>query len=495
MKTSKQKTQTTAKNKPSIKNNIAKLNRFGLGYNDALDFVLNKDIILEYQKYELQYNFEEYVPFLSDDNYLFTRIDFLAKGSPTLGAIIANKTHLISSGGFNVYEAPTKTIINGLKKSLKRNIDNVEQIQELNDYFNDVDNDKDLQEVISKVTRDYITYGNAFVQLIKYKGTRFNENGVLEEYRKLIVKHTPLGYCRPKVVRNRDEKRYIGVSADFEKGIRLPTNVKDIPMYPNFEEVDINGDAYERTIIHLKDYQPNFYYWGVPDWIDCNLFAEIEYRIARFNISQFENGFAPSAIITMGGATSDPEDVQEFTRYFQESFTNTGNDAKVLFYMLENPDYKIDAQILSDIREGQFTELQKLCAQQIITGCNWTTSLAGIPTPGKLGSNQQLRSEFSLIENMVLKPIQNLIDRKLINPIIQEAGKYMGYDWGMIHAELATNNPLDLSTELDLNAVLTPNEKRELLGYEPLDETQLAILNAMENDNTNQQAGNNNQQV
>ena len=78
---------------------------------------------------------------------------------------------------------------------------------------------------------------------------------------------------------------------------------------------------------------------------------------------------------------------------------------------------------------------------------------------------------------------------------IQEAGKYMGYDWGMIHAELATNNPLDLSTELDLNAVLTPNEKRELLGYEPLDETQLAILNAMENDNTNQQAGDNTQQV
>ena len=45
----------------------------------------------------------------------------------------------------------------------------------------------------------------------------------------------------------------------------------------------------------------------VPDWISAKIYAELEYRIPKFNQSKFENGFTPSAIISLFGSTNQEE--------------------------------------------------------------------------------------------------------------------------------------------------------------------------------------------
>jgi len=448
----------TKQNKRPVKN-YADFNRYGLGANSATDFVLGKDLLIELQKYELKFGIGDYVPFLSDDNYLISRIDFLSKSSPTLGAILASKANMIVGGGLNIYASPNQTIIKRLKKAFRKNIQDIDDIAGINEYLLNVDAGADFQDVLTRVARDYATYGNAFAQLIRYK-----EAGV----EKLVLKHTPVAWARPKIVETGSIKKYIGVSSEFQTGQNEPTDTLDICMYPHFEPVETASGTYERSIIHLKDYQPNSYYWGLPDWISTNLYCEIEYRIARFNISQFENGFTPSAIVTMGGATTDPDETSKFVDYFVDSFTNTGNDSKVLFYMLENPDYNIDVNVLNQIKEGQFTELATIAAQQIITGCNWSAALAGIQTAGQLGSNQQLRTEFSKLQNMVINPIQSLFEKQLIAPVLREAAELGGFSFSGLGVELSKVNPISLAGDIMPNEVLTVNEQREVLGYEPI---------------------------
>lgn len=439
--------------------NYADFNRYGLGANTATDFVLGKDLLIELQKYELKFQVGDYVPFLSDDNYLISRIDFLSKSSPTLGAILASKSNMIVGGGLNIYEAPNQTIIKRLKKAFRQNVQDIDDIAQINEYLLNVDAGADFQDVLNKIARDYVTYGNAFLQLIRYK-----ETGA----QKLVLKHTPVAWARPKIVETGSIKKYIGVSSEFQAGQNEPTDTLDIPVYPYFEAVETASGTYERSIIHLKDYQPNSYYWGLPDWISTNLYCEIEYRIARFNISQFENGFTPSAIVTMGGATTDPDETSKFVDYFVDSFTNTGNDSKVLFYMLENPDYNIDVNVLNQVKEGQFTELATIAAQQIVTGCNWSPALAGIQTAGQLGSNQQLRTEFSKLQNMVVSPIQSLFEKQLIAPVLREAADFSSFSFTGLGVELAKVSPISLAGDILPNEVLTVNEQREVLGYEPI---------------------------
>jgi len=106
----------------------------------------------------------------------------------------------------------------------------------------------------------------------------------------------------------------------FEDGEQDPTNVVDVPVYPNFENVA----GIERSIIHIKDYSPQFFYWGLPDWIASVIWGEMEYRSAKFNQSKFDNGYVPSAIVTMA-ADMNSEEAGQFIKKFQEKFTGTGS--------------------------------------------------------------------------------------------------------------------------------------------------------------------------
>ncbi len=438
--------------------NNASYSRYGLGANDANEMALLKDLFIELQKSELKYDFNDYIPFLTDDNFLISRIDFLSKASPTLGSILSSKTNMIVGAGLNIYKRSQSSIFQSTKK-IDLEVDENDMLA-IDSYFSNVYKGRDFQEVLNIAARDYVEYGNAFIQLVK------TDN-------KLLVINTPVSWCRPKKCLDGSMSDIIGVSSEFVRGTNNPSNIIDVPVYPDFGEVEIKmGDdtiVSERSIIHLKDYQPNSNYWGLPDWLATQLYCEIEYRIGRFNISQFENGFSPSAIVTMGGVTTDPDETEDFVDNFTDSFTNTGNDSKVLFYLVENPDYKLDVQLLSQIKEGHFTELAQIAAQQIVTGCSWSTSLAGIQTAGQLGSNQQLRAEFSKLQNMVINPIQKLFEKKLINPILKEAANVSnninaeGY-----YLELAKVNPISLSSDIVPSEVLTIDEQRQQLGYEAL---------------------------
>lgn len=423
------------------------------------NFVLPIDNIKEPDSRQLEQSTIDYIPFLNTNNGLLNELYSIINTSPTTRAIIKNKTTLSSGAGFYATEGRTSSISNIEKPQTA----SAKNLLELDDYINDITGDgRSLQEELEKVFFDMWSYGNAFIELRK---SRVNGASYL------TVHHVAIEYCRPKKVSEYSETNkveYIGISNRFEDGEQDPTNVVDVPVYPNFENVA----GIERSIIHIKDYSPQFFYWGLPDWIASVIWGEMEYRSAKFNQSKFDNGYVPSAIVTMA-ADMNSDEAGQFIKKFQEKFTGTGNNSKMFVQVVRDMDAKADVQILENHNEGEFLNLVEITTDKIITAHRWTPSLAGIKTAGQLGSNQQIRLEYEIILNTVIKPVQKMIERRLIAPILKESAAYNdGANWQNIALHLQCMNIVSFMSTLDASAVMTENEQREELGLPPLENDQ-----------------------
>jgi capsid portal protein len=210
-------------------------------------------------------------------------------------------------------------------------------------------------------------------------------------------------------------------------------------------------------------------YWGTPDWISAKIWAEIEYRIPKFNQGKFENGFTPSAIISLFGSVNQ-EEAQQVVKAMKECFTGTGNNSKMFIQALRDQSYKSDIQTLNSSYEGEFMSLQQLAQSMIISAHRWTTALTGLRQAGSLGSNQQIRAEFDIVFTTVIRPMQRMFLTKFLNPAIQVAGEWLQKDWKNIALDIAKPMPVSFMGDIQVAQVLTPNEQRQELGYAPMEE-------------------------
>jgi capsid portal protein len=423
------------------------------------------DIFREPTKEFLDTTVVEYLPFNTYDLWRLDRLQAICNNSTTTASIIQQKVNYATGDGFYSVPAASLNILSSVKEQLvdKAQITMQQEI-ELNDFLMNVNPENEsLEELSAKIFKDFASFGNAFIELQRIK---------VGKTLKYTMRLLPITWCRPKKAA-KDElyPTHIGISSEFEQHyIITPKDPIDLPLFPHFEKFD----NVEKSIIHLKNYEPTLVYWGIPDWISAKIWAELEYRIPKFNQSKFENGFTPSAIISLYGSTNQ-EEAQEVVRAMRDCFTGTGNNSKMFIQALRDNSYKSDVQILNNSYDGEFMQLQALAQQAIVSAHRWTMSLGGFNTAGKQGSNQQTRTEFDIIYNTVIRPIQRLFLTKFLNPVIQDAGKFFGKDWSNIALDIAKSMPTSFAGDLDVKNILTQDEQRAELGFQPLQKENLGL--------------------
>ena len=427
------------------------------GFELAPHPYLLDDLFTEPTKEQLDKSVIEYIPFSTFDFWKLERLQAIINNSPTTSAIIKQKVAYSCGDGFNVEPAAVNDILPIVRASRTKDVD-LMQAESLNDWAKAVNFHGDnLEDLTAKVFTDLYSFGNCFIELRKIQkgGSRAFTMSVL-----------PVTYCRPKKApKDQLYPTHVGVSSEFEEGYTItPHEAIELPLYPVFETVD----GVERSIVHLKFYEPTMQYWGVPDWISSKIWAELEYRIPKFNQSKFENGFTPSAIISLFGST-DSEEAQEVVNALKNCFTGTGNNSKMFVQALRDETSKAHVETLNSQSEGEFMDLQAMAAQTIVTGHRWKASLAGIQTAGSLGSNQQIRSEFDVVYNDVIRNVQRLVLNKFLNPVLQDAGEWMGDNWDSLSLDIAKAYPVSFAGDIDIQHVLTIDEMRKELGFAPLD--------------------------
>lgn len=420
----------------------------------------------------------EYIPFQTFDLWQLDRIQAITTNSPTTSAIIQQKVNYTIGDGFFVVPAASMSMLSSLKKqSFDKNQFNLEAEQQLNDFLTNVNvENENIEGFTAKVINDFCSFGNAFIELTKIK---------VGKTLKYNMRLLPIMWCRPKkAAENQIYPTHIGISSEFEQHYwTTPKQPYELPLFPVFEKID----GVEKSVVHLKNYEPTLTYWGVPDWISAKIWAELEYRIPKFNQSKFENGFTPSAIISLYGSTNQ-EEAQELVRAMKDCFTGTGNNNKMFIQALRDNSYKSDVQILNNNYDGEFMQLQNMAQTSIISAHRWTHSLTGLRTAGSLGTNQQIRSEFDIVYNTVIRPLQRFYLTKFLNPVIQDAAAFFGYDWSYMAVDIAKPMPVSFAGDLDIKTVLTQDEQRAELGFAPLQDVQVVqakVKNELDKDTFN----------
>jgi hypothetical protein len=168
------------------------------------------------------------------------------------------------------------------------------------------------------------------------------------------------------------------------------------------------------------------------------------------------------------GVPPTEEAEQDIINRIQDTYTGTDNAGKMLVNFVNAPERTPQVDTLGGDNLGdQFIQLEQSILNQILAGHRVTSPLlVGIRGENQgLGSNSnEILEAFKVFENTVIHPIQECIITPL-NKIIQYT---RGYD-GM-KLEPTTNSPIDFTfTEATLLQILTKDELRQMIGYEPHD--------------------------
>jgi len=354
------------------------------------------------------------------------------------------------------------TFIKGKGFTFKVDGENVRYEELPNDFkewCNEVNPEGDsLYDVFSDLVQSYVITGNAY-PYIKKSGD-----------------YTAL-YCYDATTVRKGKNGDIAYLSNFWRDIELSNTPS--AQYPVTELDFFDGTNQNEFLIHIMRKYPEFNFYGLPDYVGALDWIDIEYRMSKYNIDKFDNGFFPSVLIQMFGEVPDGMNAQQYVEKIKDKFTGEANNDKFLVELLDSPEQAASIKEFERERDGEFMELSQLTTKAIITAHRITPSLAGIETGGKLGSNQQLKDEYDKFMNSVVIPDFQEPLLKVLNRIIKRDTKYSNIELGILNV-----SPVGDSAKVDLNAVVTINEARKMLGLEMLEDArgeQFVNENAVQN--------------
>ena len=446
----------SSNSKPNKKTSPAGINRSGGLISSAVvaraNPVLPKDIIQETVILDPRiYIANDFVRFFSDGDDMLHTIISVVNNSPTCAAIIQQKVALIVGDGFTAMMGRANSVLRTVQ-SANQPVTDEAQLEFLDEKLRVVNgNGESITEVLEKAARDFATFGNCFVTMAR------TDDG------QVFCNHEPFQGGRLKRRNQEGDITHVGFVEDWKNWNYI--NAKTVPLYPTWE-ADDNG--IERTCIHIANYTPGFDYYGIPDWISALFFSSLEYMAGRWNQSKIENGYTLSGVLQFFGAVSE-EQANKIVKDAKDRLTGLGNNSGLLIQVLSDESMKATfTSMEKEGRDGEFLELATVAAQEIITAHRWTAALAGVAIAGKLGTNQTVLQEFQMVQNTVIKPMQNKLLAKFVNVFVEHS---VGTN-NMMYLQIMNLTPVSFFGAINIDTALTVDEKRKELGFEPLEQQQ-----------------------
>ena len=378
-------------------------------FNTKYAFVNLSTPIISQEVKDLDRLREDFMPF-GADNLFPQYLAELKRQSSTHRSVLAQKTTFTTGGGFLT--------------------DN----EALKDFIEDVNADgESLKDCFKKLADDFFTYGNAYLEGVVY-------DGGVNFYHK--------DASTARIAKN---KKYIYFNSDWANYSKNKEKTQRVPIYPNISQ--------SRFIIHYKDYESTFNFYGLPDYVAALEHIAIDYEIGKFNHTSFKNGFSPSAIVTVNGDFGEAE-AEKFVETAKDTLTGSGNNSKILFLVKNGDDSRgTDVQIINNKDDGDFLDLQKLTDQNIITAHRWQPALSGIVSSGKMNNTgSEIRIAYDLAMSTVIRDTTTF----LLDPIKKLITKEVGLDANDL--TVAFEPPISFLSDIDPKQVLTINEQRALLN-------------------------------
>jgi hypothetical protein len=225
----------------------------------------------------------------------------------------------------------------------------------------------------------------------------------------------------------------------------------------------------ELEILYIKEYEPNRYYYSLPDWIPAVQFAFVEAELSNLHINNIENGFLPLVMVNMNNGVPAPEERQTIEGMIQSKFTGTRNAGRFMVSFNDDAANKptIDAIQIENLHEkfqyvAEYAQDRILVAHRIVSPL-----LFGIRTAqnGFSSQSEEMKTAYSIFQTMTIQPFQNIL-LNFISDALVDGG------WGK----------KDLSFE-QLTPLVILSETAEETG-QTIDEAQTDVDETLQNEDT-----------
>ena len=217
-------------------------------------------------------------------------------------------------------------------------------------------------------------------------------------------------------------------------------------------------------------YSPAMELYHTPDYVASTNWIQIDNLTSDFHLNNITNGFSGSYFINFANGVPTREERVQIERQIAKKFTGANNAGKFVLTFSDDANSKPEiVPIAVSDADKQYTVLNELTIQNIMIGHRVTSPmLLGVKTEGQLGGRNELLQAYELYMNSVVKPFQN--------QLLKTFKKLLAINGVTIPISIKDVQPLNSMFDAEtLKEVLTQDEIREELGYDPLEKQEETV--------------------
>ena len=198
-------------------------------------------------------------------------------------------------------------------------------------------------------------------------------------------------------------------------------------IYPRWME-DPEKKGILRSIYHKKDYEPEFYYYGVPGYISGKDSVQIDFRTNKWNLARLVNSFRLSGMLFV--PVKDKIEGEKVISNIEKNYTGEGNQGKLMVVTKSRASEGQKAEEPSLVETkgedtGSWTDLHKQSLSDIVMAHAWYRSLLSIPDPSGFDTERILNEYNIALTNCILDAQKGYIEiyqklhREILNKDLQ----------------------------------------------------------------------------
>jgi len=274
-----------------------------------------------------------------------------------------------------------------------------------------------------------------------------------EDVRKLVLELKMLGQCAIQVHYSKDRKT---IKKFFHIPVQLLRPEKcnkdgEIEAYyysddwqdvRNYKPKRINAFGFgkgEVEILYVQPYSVGMKYFSNVDYLGGIPYSVLEEEVSDYLINLVQTGFSAQKLINFNNGNPTPEQRDEIYNSVTNKLTGS-KGAKLIVSFNDNKEASttIDDIPLNDAPE-HYQYLSEECLRKIMLSHNVTSPLLfGIASTNGFSSNaDELKNSFVLFDNMVIRPMQDLL--------LDAFDKIMAYNGISLDLYFQTLKPLEFN--------------------------------------------------
>jgi len=386
----------------------------------------------------------KYIPFFAPDDNTFTTLLEARLLSTTHSACIGDKSLYALGEGLHVQDEDLPIELNGNMNSKRESINDI-----LKDAFENIytDGNKFIEVTRTKLSGKYFIHVHAHNNM----DCRFEDNG----------DDDPIAVLRSKQFRN------AGILS-LDKPIRIPLWSDDSLRAKSAWVKDTKHRNVERTIIHLKNRISGIDPYGLPSFYAGLLQVMLEYKVARFNMDNFDNNMFLGGLLYIQGNLSDAEE-KRLTKNIRDMYSGDGKQNRILTLSSENEIKDTKFVPFTQTHEGHFIEFDKRNEEKIIAAHQWSKDLLDLKNQSGLGKGgDYLKNLFKMKYQTIIKPTQDMVMKNFLHPLFSIMDDTLKTKLSDLPFYLKPVIPIQFEGELDINSLLTVDEGRDAIGKSAL---------------------------